>query len=166
MVFACSLPSRNGYCIPLSLLRFNQKSFDDNDAIGKRLLMAFLRPKGHIISENCDKYGVDLVSVRDGKVYVWEVEMKARRPWTNREDFPFPSVSFLSRKEKWKDQHFWYVIICKETSAAIFCNSDIIFEENYKEKLYIKTNDRKGFDNFYRVPKDLCIFVPPEEFIV
>jgi hypothetical protein len=147
-------------------VRFNQKSFDDNDAVGKQLLMAFLRPKGHIISENCDKYGVDLVSVRDGKVYVWEVEMKARRPWTNREDFPFPSVSFLSRKEKWKGTPFWYVIICKETSAAIFCNSDIIFEENYKEKLYIKTNDRKGFDNFYRVPKDLCIFVPPEEFIV
>jgi hypothetical protein len=92
--------------------------------------------------------------------------MKSKRPWTSREDFPFPSVSFLSRKEKWKEHHFWYVIICKETKAAIFCNSDIIFKENYKQKLYIKTNDRTGLDNFYRVPKQLCIFVPLEEFIV
>jgi len=147
-------------------LRFNQKSFDDNDAIGKELLMAFLRTKGHNISENCDKYAVDLVSEKDGKGYYWEVEMKYKRRWTSREDFPFPSVSSLSRKEKWKEHHFWYVIICKETKAAIFCNSDIIFNENYKQKLYIKTNDRTGLDNFYRVPKELCIFVPLEEFIV
>jgi hypothetical protein len=146
-------------------LRFNQKSFDDNDAIGKELLMAFLRSKGHNISENSDKYAVDLVSDKNGKSYYWEVEMKSQRPWTNREDFPFLSVSFLSRKEKWKEQHFWYVIICKETKAAIFCNSDIIFNENYKQKLYIKTNDRTGLDNFYRVPKELCIFVRPEEFV-
>ncbi len=146
-------------------MRFNQKSFDDNDAIGKELLMAFLRSKGHNISENSDKYAVDLVSDKNGKSYYWEVEMKSQRPWTNREDFPFLSVSFLSRKEKWKEQHFWYVIICKETKAAIFCNSDIIFNENYKQKLYIKTNDRTGLDNFYRVPKELCIFVPPEEFV-
>ncbi len=127
--------------------------------------MAFLRSKGHNISENSDKYAVDLVSDKNGKSYYWEVEMKSQRPWTNREDFPFLSVSFLSRKEKWKEQHFWYVIICKETKAAIFCNSDIIFNENYKQKLYIKTNDRTGLDNFYRVPKELCIFVPPEEFV-
>jgi hypothetical protein len=147
-------------------MKFNQQSFDDNDATGKELLMSFLRSKGHNISENCDKYAVDLVSEKDGKGYYWEVEMKSKRPWTNREDFPFSSVSFLSRKEKWKEQHFWYVIICKETKAAIFCNADIIFKENYKQKLYIKTKDRTGLDNFYRVPKELCIFVPPEEFIV
>lgn len=147
-------------------MKFNQKSYDENDTLGKDLLIAFLNSKGHNSSENRDKYGIDIITEKDGKDYLWEVEMKSNRPWSNREDFPFPSVSFLSRKEKWKDQHFWYVIICTETNAAIFCHSDIIFEEKYKQKLYIKTNERKGFDNFYRVPKNLCIFVPPEEFKV
>lgn len=147
-------------------MKFNQKSFEDNDAIGKELLMAFLRSVGHNISENSDIYGIDFFSEYKDKKYYWEVEMKSKRPWTCKEDFPFASVSFLSRKEKWAENPFWYVIICKETKAAIFCKSEIIFKENYKEKLYIKTNDRKGLDNFYRVPKELCIFVPPEEFIV
>ena len=35
----------------------------------------------------------------------------------------------------------------------------------YKEKLYINTAQRKGTDEFYRVPKELCIFVPNQEFI-
>ena len=145
-------------------MRFNQKSFDDNDAIGKELLMAFLHSVGHDISENCDIYGIDFFSEFKGKKYYWEVEMKSRRAWTTREDFPFESVSFLQRKEKWKETPFWYVIICKETNAAIFCKSSIIFNEKYKEKVRIFTQDRKGFDNFYRVPKELCIFVPPNEF--
>jgi hypothetical protein len=46
------------------------------------------------------------------------------------------------------------------------CRSDIIFDEQYKEKLYINTPQRKGTDEFYRVPKEKCIFVPPEEFIL
>lgn len=166
MVFDCGPPDWDGYCIPTTSLRFNEKSFEMNDAMGKEMLMAFLRSKGHSISENSDKYSVDLVSEKDGIQYYWEVEMKSQRPWTSIEDFPFPSVSFLGRKEKWKDKHFWYVIICTETKAAIFCKSDIIFNEKYKQKLYIKTNDRKGFDNFYRVPKNLCIFVPSEDFSI
>lgn len=166
MVFACCLPSRDGCYLPPLFLKFNQNSFDQNDPLGKELLMAFLRSKGHNISENRDKYGIDLVSNKDEKDYLWEVEIKIKRPWSNREDFPFPSVSFLSRKEKWKDQEFWYVIICKETNAAIFCHSTLIFQEDYKQKLYINNGERKGYDYFYRVPKKLCIFVPPKEFIV
>jgi hypothetical protein len=147
-------------------LRFNQESFDDNDELGKNLLKHYLIKKCHNISENSDIYGIDFFSEKDGKEYFWEVEMKSKRPWTCKEDFPFDSVSFLSRKAKWKDKKFWYVIICKETKAAIFCQSNIIFDEKYKQKLYINTQQRKGSDNFFRVPKDLCIFVPTEEFTI
>ena len=143
-------------------MKFNQKSYDENDPLGKQLLMAYLRSIGHNISENCDIYGIDFFSEYKGKKYDWEVEMKSKRPWTCKKDFPFPSLSFLQRKEKWKDTPFWYVIICKETKAAIFCKSDIIFNEKYKEKVRISTQDRKGLDNFYRVPKHLCIFVEPK----
>jgi hypothetical protein len=145
-------------------MKFNQESFDENDGIGRQLLTAFLKKKCHNVLNNSDKYGIDLVSEKDGVEYKWEVEMKSRRPWTCMGDFAFKSVSFLNRKAKWKDTQFWYVIICSETRAALFCRSDIVFDEQYKEKLYINTSQRKGTDEFYRVPKELCIFVPPNEF--
>jgi hypothetical protein len=147
-------------------MKFNQESFDEYDKIGRQLLTAFLESKCHNVSNNCDKYGIDLVTEKDGIEYKWEVEMKIKRPWTCREDFPFETVSFLNRKAKWKETTFWYVIICSETQAALMCRSDIIFDEKYKEKIYINTTQRKGTDEFYRVPKELCIFVPKQEFIV
>jgi len=146
-------------------MKFNQQSFDENDGIGRQLLTAFLEKKCHNVSNNSDKYGIDLVSEKDGVEYKWEVEMKSRRPWTCMDDFAFKTVSFLNRKAKWKDNQFWYVIICAETRAALLCRSDVIFDEKYKEKLYINTAQRKGTDEFYRVPKELCIFVPANEFI-
>lgn len=144
-------------------MKFNQELFDTSDEEGKQLLIAFLEKKGHKISQNCDKYGIDLFSEKDGKTYNWEVEMKSRRPWVSEETFPFDSVSFLNRKKKW--DNFWYVIICRETRAAIFCHSSVIFHEVYKEKIYIKTSYRNGSDNFFRVPKEKCIFVAPNDFI-
>jgi hypothetical protein len=146
-------------------MKFNQQSFDENDGIGRQLLTAFLEKKRHNVSNNRDKYGIDLVSEKDGVEYKWEVEMKSKRPWTCMDDFAFKTVSFLNRKAKWKEDTFWYVIICTETRAALMCRSDIIFDEQYKEKLYINTAQRKGTDEFYRVPKEKCIFVPANEFI-
>ena len=145
-------------------MKFVQSSFDQNDSKGKKLLKAYLNKKGHLIQDNEDKYGIDLFSEKDGKAYRWEVEMKSRRPWTSVDDFNFDTVSFLQRKEKWKDESFWYVIICSETQAMLMCNSNTIFQEQYKEIRKINTGDRKGTDIFFRVPKELCIFVPPEEF--
>jgi hypothetical protein len=143
-------------------MKFNQESFNENDEEAKRLLIAFLKSKGHNISNNCDKYGIDLFSERDGIEYNWEVEMKVKRPWTSKDTFQFDSVSFLDRKKKW--DNFWYVVICKETKAAIICHSSVIFHNDYKQKVYINTAQRKGTDYFFRVPKEKCIFVPPEEF--
>jgi hypothetical protein len=147
-------------------MKFNQESFNRNDAKGKELLKAFLVSNGHNILENCDVYGIDFFSEKDDKKYFWEVEMKSKRPWTCKEDFPFDSVSFLSRKAKWKDNSFWYVIICSETQAAIFCKSDVIFNEGFKETIRIYTQERKGVDKFFRVPKDLCIFVTSKDFAI
>jgi hypothetical protein len=143
-------------------MKFNQESFNENDEEAKKLLIAFLKSKGHNISNNCDKYGIDLFSEKGGIEYKWEVEMKVKRPWTSKDTFQFDSVSFLDRKKKW--DNFWYVIICKETLAAIICHSSVIFHDDYKQKVYINNADRKGTDYFFRVPKEKCIFVSPEEF--
>jgi len=147
-------------------MKFVEESYNKNDQKAKDLLTSFLRFRGHEVFDNEDKYGIDLYSTIPDKKFWWEVEMKSRRPWTCREDFPFDSVSFLGRKKKWADQLFWYVIICDETHAALICRSDTIFKPEYQEKIYINTADRKGKDIFYRVPKEYCIFVPPKEFKV
>ena len=144
--------------------KFVKESFDINDSLGKSLLTDYLERRGHDVYDNPDKYGIDLYSWKNDKKLWWEVEMKTKRPWNTEKDFPFDSVSFLARKEKWKDTDFWYCIICKETGAALMCHSTIIFKDEYKEKIYINTYHRKGSDVFYRVPKKYCIFVKASDF--
>ena len=162
MVYCGGIPYWNGNRLIPKKMKFNQESFNENDALGRQLLTAFLEKKGHNVSNNCDIYGIDLVTEKDGIEYNWEVEMKPNRPWTSMDTFQFDSVSFLNRKKKW--DNFWYVVICKETKAAIICHSTVIFHNDYKQKVYINKGDRKGTDYFFRVPKEKCIFVPPEEF--
>lgn len=147
-------------------MKFVEESYLKNDQKAKNLLTKFLQHRGHQVFDNDDKYGIDLYSTIPNKKFWWEVEMKSKRPWTCRDDFKFDTVSFLARKKKWEKELFWYVIICEETTAALICRADTIFQEKYKEKLYINTAQRKGSDIFYRVPKEYCIFVPPEEFNV
>lgn len=145
-------------------MKFVQKSFDDNDQLGRDMLKAYLENRGHSVSDNENKYGIDLFSTKGEKTFWWEVEMKSGWPWTCFEDFKFDTVSFLGRKEKWSDIEFWYVIICKENGAALLCHSNVIFKDEYREKIFINTAQRKGTDTFYRVPKNYCIFVKPENF--
>jgi hypothetical protein len=81
--------------------------------------------------------------------------------------FPYSTVSFLDRKKKFsKDHLFFYIIISSKTYAALIVRSDKIFKKEYLERLYINTRERSGEDYFYRIPRELCRFVPPEQFLI
>ena len=146
--------------------KFVAESYADNDLIGKQLLDAYLVSKGHKIKEGTFKedFGVDIVTEYGGKEYLFEVEMKDKYDFVDSESFPFETVSFLGRKEKWKDKKYYYCIIGNKTKAAIFCHSDTIFNEEYQQVINIDTYNRQGLDLFYRVPKDLCEFRLPKDF--
>ena len=146
--------------------KFVKESYKENDLLGKQLLVAYLYNKGHVIKpETFDEdYGVDILTELDGKEYKFEVEMKDKYNFTNEKDFPFETVSFLGRKEKWKDQNFEYCIIGKADKAAIFCNSNVIYNPDYRQVIGIDTIHRYGNDMFYRVPVELCSFRPPQIF--
>lgn len=144
-------------------MKFVQESYDDNDALAKELLINFLVGRGHTIISQEEDYGIDIATEKDNQLWWFEAEMKNGRPWTVKEDFPFDTVSFLGRKKKW--DNYFYFIICKETGAALYCHSNDIYKEEYKVNLFINTSQRKGTDLFYRVPKEECIFVPPNIFI-
>jgi hypothetical protein len=146
--------------------KFVRESYEKNDLIGKQLLIAYLITKGHTIKKETfqEDYGVDIVTEYQNQTYMFEVEMKDKYNFVDKNTFPFDTVSFLGRKEKWKKNGYFYCIISTKTNAAIFCHSDVIFDETYKQTIYIETIDRNGLDSFYRVPKDICEFRTPETF--
>jgi hypothetical protein len=146
--------------------KFVQESYNQNNLLAKQILVAYLVSKNHIIKPDSFKenYGVDIVTEWKGEEYLFEVEMKQGYNFVDKKTFPFKTVSFCGRKEKWKNLNYEYCIINKNNYAAIFCNSSSIFKDEYKENLYINTEHRQGQDMFYRVPVDLCSFRTPEEF--
>ena len=138
--------------------KFVESSYDRNNSFAIDIINKFLIDKGYTIVEKVEDYGIDIEATKDGKTHMFEAEVKTGRSFTTRDSFPFPTVSFLARKKKWKDIGFWYIIVCKETNYALVANSNDIFKDEYLETLIINTEERKGVDNFYRVPKDKCKF--------
>lgn len=148
-------------------VQFVKDQYDRYDALGRRLTCLFLESHGYTIEpKEKEDYDIDIVAYKGGKRYFFEVEMK-RTAFTDRDSFPYSTVSFLERKKKFsKDHLFFYIIISSITYAALIVRSDKIFKKEYLEVLDINTKERSGKDYFYRIPKELCRFVPPNEFKV
>ena len=144
--------------------KFVQESYDTNDAYGKAVVTKWLKTQDwvkEIIDE--EDYGVDLEVIDNkGRSHLFEAEVKGNYPWTDKDSFPFDTVSFLGRKEKWKDKGFYYVLVCAETQALCIAHSSEIFDEKFREVRRINTGHRNGLDAFYRVPKDLCRWISPQ----
>jgi hypothetical protein len=94
--------------------------------------------------------------IKNGITEFYEVERKTDYPFNSASDFPFDTVHFLARKEKWADAGFWYVLICPSTLAYVKCHSSVIYKEGKFKVLDINSPERLGPDQFYDVPKDKC----------
>jgi hypothetical protein len=141
--------------------KFVQASYDRNDDWGKEVLVRWLKMHGGrfaIIEKEKEDYKVDILALdtKADKLVSFEVEVKHGYPFTDAESFKFDTVSFLGRKKKFGD--FWYVIVCGETEALLLAHSFEIYKEEYREIKTIATNERNGLDEFYRVPKEKCLF--------
>ena len=103
---------------------------------------------------------------RKKPISAFEAEMKKDISITTPEAF-YKTVSFLSRKKKFADKNqFIYFIISNKNSGAIWAPSDVIFKEKHRVQKYISKDGRQGYEDFYEVPRELCTFVPPEEFLI
>lgn len=146
--------------------KFNKTSYDLSDQWAiSRVTKWLIQNEYTIIPKEKEDYWIDITAEKNGIREFYECETKAGYPFTCMEDFKFDTVSFLARKEKWKDVGFYYFIICRETEAYVYCHSSIIFRDQYREKINVHGTYRKGIDHFYRVPKDLCVwgsFAPRE----
>lgn len=142
-----------------SARKFNQDSYNTNDGYAKSLFIEFIKDNGHHLVSEVETYNHDIVTMKDGVTYFFELEVKRNYPFTDQESYKFDTVSFLGRKKRLHlIQPFYYVIICKETEWFVMCESNVIFKDEYIEELTINTTDRKGKDQMYRVPKDKCKF--------
>ncbi len=139
--------------------KFVMESYIENNDYAINIMKMFLLKHGYKIKEKLyEDYDIDILAEKNNKEFLFEVEIKTGYSFTTRESFRFNTVSFLARKEKWKNTQFYYVIICKETDYALVANSDKIFKNEYKENININTYYRNGKDSFYRVPKEMCKF--------
>jgi len=142
--------------------KFNKESYNKNNSYGIQLFVKHLESLGHTIlkDDSTEDYGVDIKSIRDGKEFHFEIEMSNRQTFTSSADYPFGNVSFLARKKKMCESgtHFEYVVICNNTNHFYSMNSSAIFQPQYFQSQTISTPDRQGYDEFYRVPKNLAYF--------
>lgn len=143
--------------------KFSRASYIENNQWGIDQLSSYIVSNGfEIVPKSGEDYGIDITATRQGEVVYFEAEVKENYQWTCREDFKFPTVSFLARKKKWEHVMFWYVVICRETGAFVMCKSDEIFKEEYRTVKHVNTHHRKGIDVTYNVPKENCIFILPK----
>lgn len=139
--------------------KFNQTSYDNNDGFAKDKFIKFISNRGHKILGSEENFDHDIVTELRGVKYYFELEVKRNYPFTSKETYKFDTVSFLGRKKRLHDKNrFYYIIICIETEWAVCCDSDKIFLDDYIEDLRIETQDRKGMDQMYRVPREKCLF--------
>lgn len=141
--------------------RFVRSSYERSDSPLKQMLSDFLVERGHTILHSEEDSAHDIVTEMGGRAYYFEVEAKATYLFTNKDSFPFDTVSFLGRKYKLHMLHpFQYIIVCPTTGWALSCYSSQIFKEDHRVLLSIRSHERQGLDEFYRVPKQECIFFP------
>jgi hypothetical protein len=140
-------------------MKFNQRLYDECDQYAKDRIKAYLENRGHTIIKELEDFMHDLTTKKGDEIFQFELETKTGRPFTGRDDFPFLSASFLGRKERLhRAAPFWYLILCYETGAVVCCHSSIIYQEQYKQTISLKTKLRQHDDIMYRVPIHLCKF--------
>jgi hypothetical protein len=148
-------------------LAFIQDSYDTYNQKGIQLLSDYIVSKGYeIFLKEKEDYDIDIVAQKNGKIYLFEAEMKKDKSITTPENF-YRTVSFLSRKRKFAvNNWFIYFIISDVNYGAIWAPSDVIFKKEHKVEKYISKDGRKGLEDFYEVPREECKFILPEEFLV
>ncbi|MGI9555865.1 MAG: hypothetical protein ACR2M9_03310 [Cyanophyceae cyanobacterium] len=141
-------------------MKFVQEDYDKYDGVAKDLLADHLIAKGYDILSTEEDFYHDVIAVKDGVKFYFEVEVKLGYPFTSARSFKFPTVSFTGRKLRLhKVEPFFYVIFCLSTRSYLYCHSSIIYNEKYAENVNIYTKKRKGMDKMYRIPKEFCTFV-------
>ena len=82
---------------------FNRSLYEAYDTPARNALVAYLESKGHVVVNNEENYGVDVVSQKGGLTYYNEAEVKTA--W--KADWPthWTEIRIPERKQRLKDKH-------------------------------------------------------------
>tara|TARA_S200002703_G_scaffold157391_1_gene165074 strand:- start:1616 stop:2068 length:453 start_codon:yes stop_codon:yes gene_type:complete len=139
---------------------FRKDDYDELNDYAISMITEFLQFFGYDVPKKAEDFTIDIEAYRNGNKYRIEAEVRSDLWFTERETFPFDTVSFLGRKKKYEDiSDFWYFLVCKKTGYAVYCNSKTIYQDIYRENIMVNNKKRYGNDVFYRVPKMLCKFI-------
>lgn len=139
--------------------KFRRDSYNESNQLGINMIADFLSRRGFYVPDKPEDYKVDMFAFKNGEQFNIEAEVRSGLNFTHKETFPFRTVSFLARKNKYQDDKpFWYFLVCRETGWCVFANSQDIFQDQYKVVKNINTARRAGADTMYHVPLDKCQF--------
>lgn len=134
---------------------FSQELFNKYDSVAKRTIAGFLHSTGHTVSEG-GRFDIDLEVTKDDVKTMVEVEVKTG--WTTGFDFPFNTVHFLYRKEKFFNYkgRVFMVMLNNPLTHAIFIEGKTLLNN---AKVIRKNNTYMPNEEFYEVHKSKCPIV-------
>ena len=138
---------------------FRKDSYNSNNDWAIDKVINYLEKKGYMVEyKDQEDFDIDIICYKNTLKYKVEVEVK-NTYFFDEESYPFDTVSFLKRKQKYsKNSPFYYFLLCAKNDSFLYCDSDTIYQTKYYVKTDINTSQRYGKDELYRVPKHLCKF--------
>ena len=139
--------------------KFRQDDYNKYNDVSIKKVSDYLIKKGFNVPCKDEDYDIDIIAYKNNIEYRIEVEVRTQLHWTSEKDYPYSTVSFLGRKEKYcKSNIFWYFLVSNDIKNFLFCRSDYIFNKQYQVIKQVDTNKRYGIDIAYHIPKQLCNF--------
>ena len=132
------------------------KPFDTDAYLQFSPLERIVRTKilipNHQLIKNPEPYGIDLLVVNaEGIQGGIEVESHEKY-WTK--EFPFDTVHFLGRKQKYTGENNFYLMCSKNNANAVVIN----FLRLTDDLRIINDNENCIEEPMYDVPRDQCVF--------
>ena len=132
---------------------FSQEHYDADDNAKHELIEWLESRHGYMAWVNDDQYGIDVLAIKHGETYEFEVEVKHN--WTG-DGFPFDSVHWSARKLKFaKDcKRNWFVMFSDDRTQALFVSGKTILDS----PLVVKSTKYTTAEKFVEVPLARCMF--------
>lgn len=131
---------------------FSKAHYDADDP-AKHDLIGWLEAQGFMAWVNDDQFGIDVLAIRNGEQFEFEVEVKHN--WRGAE-FPFDSVHWSARKLKFAQDSRcnWFVMFNHERDRALFASGSVLLAcELVKKDTKYSTGEL-----FVEVPLARCMF--------
>jgi hypothetical protein len=136
--------------------RFDPELHAKTDNLAKTSLMNLFQKSAISIIENPNRHGVDLLAYKDND-HVFNVEVEIKTNWKEREDFRFPNVNFLRRKEKYcsLDKPTIFVIFNKDLSQYLAVRDRDVLASPLEE---VRNKYVYSGELFYKIPLNKVSF--------